>query len=226
MLLRAGRGGVGIRDRGQLAEVDVAESLVGVVVNSAEDGLDIFSARVETVSLQEVGKIANRDLGQTAGNLVEGSHLDEIGRQSQLVLRVVSVSLQGQLLLEKAHHQADDSVGEGVGRTEVGRQVSVLGNVSEAVVGGGKNHLAELVELQSGICGRVVLSHDVLTVSELTAHVVLAQEVDDVVGIDGTDSAGVNHVEGLEGFELGVEREVLSADFDLYLLSGKPVKLT
>lgn len=63
MLLGAGGGGVGVRNRGQLAEVDVTESLVGVVVNSAEDGLNIFSARVEAVSLKEIGKIADRDLG-------------------------------------------------------------------------------------------------------------------------------------------------------------------
>ena len=61
--------------------------------------------------------------------------------------------LKGKFLLQKADNKADATVRKRVVGTSIGAVASVLNNVSEAVVGGGKSELGELLQVEGSIVG-------------------------------------------------------------------------
>ena len=68
------------------------------MVKSAENGFDVFTTGEESVSLEENVEVTDSNLGLASSDIVKRAHFNEVGRHSELLLRVVSVSLKGQLL--------------------------------------------------------------------------------------------------------------------------------
>jgi hypothetical protein len=186
------------------------------VIDSTENCFDIFTTGEETVSLKVVRDITNGNLRSAPWDIVESAHFNEVRRLGECTLRFVSVSLQGQLFFQETDNKANNTVGKRVVRARVGALASVLSNVSKRVIGGRKGELAEFLELKGGVVGWVVLTDDVWSIGELSADVVLAHKINKVIGVDATNWANINHVESFLNVELGIQSEVLSADFDLF----------
>jgi hypothetical protein len=90
-------------DSSDLTEFFVAEHLVGVVVQSAEDSLNVLSARVEAVLLQEENQIWHTDGVVTASDGVESLVLHEVVALAELLSGLSSLFVKAKLLVKKSH---------------------------------------------------------------------------------------------------------------------------
>lgn len=97
-------------DSSELTEFFVAEHLVGVVVQSAENSLDVFSTRVETVFFQEEDQVWHADGVVTAGDGVESLVLHEVVALAELLSRLSSLSMEAKLLVEESDEKRNDFV--------------------------------------------------------------------------------------------------------------------
>jgi hypothetical protein len=87
----------------KFAELFVTDHLVSVVVNAAEDGLNVVTARVEAVAFQVLDKVGDANRVEAARHIVEGANLDKVGTSSKMALTFVTMALKGHLLLEKTY---------------------------------------------------------------------------------------------------------------------------
>ena len=90
-------------DSSDLTEFFVAEHLVGVVVQSAEYSLNVLSARVEAVLLQEENQILHTDGVVTASDGVESLVLHEVVALAELLSGLSSLFVKAKLLVKKSH---------------------------------------------------------------------------------------------------------------------------
>lgn len=74
--------------------------------------------------------------------------------------------------------------------------VSVLGNVSQTVIGRWQHKLSKLLEIESAIAWGIILADDVGDLLRLKSHVMFAQKLNDVNKVDLSLLIGVKEREG------------------------------
>ena len=86
----------------KLQELVVSEFTVSVVVASAQDGFNIFSAWEETVFLEVGDEVWHGNNTVSSGNGFEGAHFNKVLAGSKLPLGIVSGAMKSHLLVQKA----------------------------------------------------------------------------------------------------------------------------
>lgn len=132
-VIRRGRG-TASESRDLLRELSVVDRPIGIVVAPAQDGLDIFATRIETIPLAVGDQVRHRNALGAPSELVEGTRLEEVAVLGKLALGLVASSLKLHLLLEEASEARQDLVGERLRRPEVGRVPPCGGHVTQVWV--------------------------------------------------------------------------------------------
>lgn len=86
----------------KLQELVVSEFTVSVVVASAQDGFNIFSAWEETVFLEVGDEVWHGNNTVSSGNGFEGAHFNKVLAGSKLSLGIVPGAMKSHLLVQKA----------------------------------------------------------------------------------------------------------------------------
>ena len=93
---------------------------------------------------------------------------------------------------------------------------SVFSHRSETVVRCWQYHLAKVGERECPISICIILPDDVLDLRKLRWDVIFAEKINQVVGVNSSNSPAVNKAECLERLKVVVARKILSSELDLH----------
>lgn len=102
-----------LSDTSELTELGIADHAVGIVVASAENGLDVFSPWEETVPLKVENEVRHRHRMIPFGNCVKDAHFHKVLAQLELALSFLARTLKLHFFVEQAAEEGQNLVRNG-----------------------------------------------------------------------------------------------------------------
>ena len=209
------------RNFNELTKFLEGERSVRIVVSPPQDSLDIRGPWMESILLKEIDEVWHGDEQLSATDFIEGFELLVVLALEEGHSNIVSLPRHIFFSFQDSNGHGTDGDGESSRLGVVAGNSLVINDIlSEADIGGWEEAVEELVIGQGAVHVGVKLGNDVLALDESGIfHVVLREELEQLLGGDVAISRSVESLEKGSWVEIASLGKLLSHSLDVALLN-------